>query len=194
MSLPSPPRCILNGGHFVHPCFRCFFNLELRTSVHQTLGSISLWSLAYSNQFQTCCAGVCFSGWAVRAEIQKLKKKSKPKPSPTKKNQQKPSTPRVEALMNKWFAHIQYILKGKQENKSSHLFEALTGLCQQCSEEIWLPLCWISSSFSRLLESHFSLPQLAQTLFSLLTPFVLSKVDPDWPWCYYNWCPLAITI
>lgn len=85
MSLPSPPRCILNGGHFVHPCFRCFFNLELRTSVQQTLGSISLWSLAYSNQFQTCCAGVCFSGWAVRAEIQKLKKKVNQNPAPPKK-------------------------------------------------------------------------------------------------------------
>lgn len=184
MSHPSPPRCIINGGHFVHPCFCCFFNLELRTSVHQTLGSISLWSLAYSNHFLTCCARVCFSGWAVWAEMQKLKKKSrKPKPSPTKKNQQKPLTPRVEALMNEWFAHILYIPKEKQENKSSHLFEALAGLCQQCSKAIWLTLCWISSLFSGLLVSHFNLPQFAPTFFSLLTPFVLNKVGPDWPRC-----------
>lgn len=77
MSLPSPPRCILNRGHSVHPCFHCFFNLELKPSVHQTLGSISLWSSAYSNHFQTCCAGICFSGWVVRAQMQKKKKKNK---------------------------------------------------------------------------------------------------------------------
>lgn len=85
MSLPSPPRCILNGGRFVHPCFRCFFNLELRASVHQTLGSISLWSLAYSNHFLTCCARVCFSGWAVWAEMQKLKKIENQNPALPKK-------------------------------------------------------------------------------------------------------------
>lgn len=87
MSLPSPPRCILNKGHSVHPCFCCFFNLELKTSVHQTLGSISLWSSAYSNHFRTCCAGVCFSGWAVWAQMKKKKKEKRKAQHP--KNQQK---------------------------------------------------------------------------------------------------------
>lgn len=89
--------------------------------------------------------------------------------------------------MNEWFAHLQYILKEQQENKSSHLFEALTDLCQQCSEEIWLPLCWISSSFSGLLVSHFTLPQL--------TPVCPNPILCTHPFCIEQSAPwLALVL
>ena len=114
MSLPSPPRCILNRGHSVHPCFCCFFNLELKTSVHQTLGSISLWSSAHSNHFRACCARVCFSGRVVRAQMNN--KKRKPKPN-IPKNQQKPSTPGVEVLGKHWYAHLQIYSSSRRESK-----------------------------------------------------------------------------
>lgn len=153
--LPSPPRCILNRGYSVHPCFFCFFNLELKTSVHQTLGSTSLWSSAYSNHFRTCCAGVL----VVSSFGQKCKRKKKKEKPCTPKNKQNLSTSEVEVLVRCWFAQLQFIPKGKQENESSHLSEPLTILSQQHDKEICLILCWICSWFSRLLLFHFSLPE-----------------------------------
>lgn len=89
----------------------------------------------------------------------KCKRKKKKKTPAPKKNQQNPSTSEVEALVRCWYAQLQFIPKGKQENESSHLFEPLTILSQQHDKETWLILCWICSSFSRLLLSHFTLPE-----------------------------------
>lgn len=71
----------------------------------------------------------------------KKKKKRKTKPNTPLKNQQNPSTPGVEALVKGWFAHLQFIPKGKQENESSHLFEALTVLSQLCVRKKLDSLC-----------------------------------------------------
>lgn len=184
MSLPSPPRCILNRGHSVHPYVCCFFNLELKKSVHQTLGSISLWSSAYSNHFRTCCARVCFSGWVVWAQMQKKKPKQKPQnltPQEINKSHQQ------QEWKHWWKTDMLIYSSSWKESKRMKAPIYLKPL-----------LSWANNVRKKLTPSLLDLLFIfwtsgvplwfAQSLSCLLTLLVLNKVDPDSPVCsgYYN--------